>query len=287
MMNKAAVAGAIVLYNPEENVRRNILSISGQVDKLYVVDNSQNKNEVLVSRIKELGNIEYIFLDENVGIGKALNVAAHKAIDDKFDFLITLDQDSYPPENMVDKLLEVSHKIPNVGVVSPVHANKFNTQKTDETNWTEKFDVMSSGNLLNLKVFDKVGGFNEDFFIDFVDIEYYLKLHLQNYKIIQVNNCILLHEEGNIIKRKLLFKDVYPYNHNPLRFYYKTRNRLYLKQKYKHLFPEYFKRKETKVYRRTVIKMLLYEKNKFSKIRFIIKGYLDFKKGIFGNYKQN
>ena len=48
------IAGVIILYNPEQDVFNNIVSYLGALDCLFVVDNSEQPNEELIAKIKEL-----------------------------------------------------------------------------------------------------------------------------------------------------------------------------------------------------------------------------------------
>ena len=68
-----------------------------------------------------------------------------------------------------------------------------------------------------------MGGFNDNYFIDYVDVEYCLRLNVEGYKIIQVNAARLYHNEANLEIKRIVGKTIYPYNHNPIRFYYKIK----------------------------------------------------------------
>ena len=61
---------------------------------------------------------------------------------------------------------------------------------------------MTSGNLLSLKAFKSVGRFHDDFFIDYIDIEYCIRMNYNNYDVIRINDIVLEHDEGNLVKRK-------------------------------------------------------------------------------------
>ena len=144
--------------------------------------------------------------------------------------------------------------------------------------------AMTSGNLLSLDAFGKVGEFREDFFIDYVDIEYCFRLHRKNFEIFLLNSVILTHNEADLSKKKILNKTFYPHNHRPFRYYYKTRNLLYLRKSYKKLLPELLKI-EYDSYIRTIIKMILFEKKRLEKIKMICLGFLAFLKKNTGKLK--
>jgi rhamnosyltransferase len=76
-------------------------------------------------------------------------------------------------------------------------------------------------------------------------------------------------------------KKVYPPNHKPFRWYYKIRNFFYLKDEYQSDFPEYFAN-EKKNIRNNIFKIFLFEDYKFQKVKFIIKGFFDYRKNVKG-----
>jgi rhamnosyltransferase len=141
--------------------------------------------------------------------------------------------------------------------------------------------VMTSGNLLSLKAFRDVGPFLADFFIDYIDIEYCLKLNYKGYQVLRKNDLILEHNEANLKVRKLFNKNYYPSNNAPIRFYYKTRNLLYLRNQYKNIYSKQMSI-EYSAYFRNVIKMLLFEGRKFLKLKMIVLGIGDYLKGAKG-----
>ena len=272
------VAGVVVLFNPEESVIENILSFSDQVKFLIIVDNSQMPSAFIndfVSNNKD--KTEYIFNGENLGVAAALNIGAQRAVAGGYSFLLTMDQDSKAPPGMVSSLLELFQTGSNIGIVSPLHSNKYGTHIKNLDDYVQVYSVMTSGNLLSLEAYKLVGGFSEDFFIDYVDIEYCFRLNNNKFKIIQLNTVILNHNEANLSERKFLFRKYYPLNHSPFRMYYKTRNLLLLRNKFK-LFDTVQLRHEYNLYIRTIVKIILFEKQKFRKIWMCLWGFLGYLK---------
>lgn len=277
-MNKN-VCGVVVFYKPTLENINNVNSYLDQVDFLVIVDNSESENKELTKKFKDNSKVEYVFNGQNLGIAKALNIGAEIAIQKGYKYLLTMDQDSIASENMVEKLLNAVEDKNNIGIISPLHTNKFNTH----TRFTKPLErlphLMASGNLLNLQVYKKVGGFKDYYFIDYVDIEYCLRLQLHGFEVIRVNSVLLEHNEADMTERTLFKKKYYPLNHKPFRFYYKTRNLLLLKNEYgkelKSLMKDLYIG-----YGRVVIKMLLFEKQKLEKSRMICLGIIDYLKGL-------
>ena len=100
METKKILAG-IVLYNPEiSRLKDNIKAIEGQVDKLIIIDNGCKSKDYL-SLINE-DKVHIINLKKNRGIATALNAILQYALDNDYDWALTLDQDSVSPSNLVD-----------------------------------------------------------------------------------------------------------------------------------------------------------------------------------------
>ncbi|WP_338367724.1 glycosyltransferase, partial [Enterococcus faecalis] len=108
MNQKFKVCAVMVCFYPNiEELLNNIKSIVGQVDKLFIVDNSdQPVNNDFLTEKEQVSKVEWVSLNENLGIGAAHNVGIKLAIEQKFDGILLLDQDSNPPENLVSTLVE-------------------------------------------------------------------------------------------------------------------------------------------------------------------------------------
>ena len=274
-----SVFGLIVLHNPQRSYLSNICSVHEQVSELMIFDNSLKTASWILDFTKMKEKIIYRNFKKNMGVAFALNYAADYSIHNGFTFLLTMDQDSYATPGMVKKMLGSVKNTDDVGIISPYHKNKISTHKVPGTEIEDKLVVMTSGNLLNLNAYQKVGPFREDFFIDYVDTEYCMRLKKNNFRVVRVNSVPIYHNEANVSKKKVFGKGVYPYNHAPRRLYFKVRNRFYLRDLYKKTFPDYFEY-EYPLFRNMLIKILLFEKERIKKIKYAIKGFIDYKRGV-------
>ncbi len=279
---KDNIGAVVVLYNPDQSVIGNIQTYIRQLSKLYVVDNSEVCNNKIIETIKVFDNSTYIFNGENLGIAKALNIGAEEAIKDGFKFLFTFDQDSKATPRMIETMISFlkENDYSSIGILSPFHDNK-GYKKPPNKKITAVSNIATSGNLLNLDAYKQVGPFIDELFIDYVDVEYCLRLNNSGYKVIRLNDAILIHNLGNIVKRRFLFRKVAVTNHSPLRLYYKTRNRFYVLRKYKYKFPLFSIYNFFRLFMET-LKVVCFESERIEKIRMMIKGYSHYKKNNFG-----
>lgn len=276
-------AGMVVLYNPDQSVFDNIDSYINNLDQLYVIDNSESIDEQIVKKIKEKKRVKYIQYNTNLGIAAALNTGVHCALEKGYKWLFTFDQDSKASPTMIKNMIDFlnDNDTSNIGILSPFHSYNDYRPLPNNSRYSDVLIVPTSGNLLNLNSYIRIGPFLEKLFIDYVDIEFCLRLHLHGYKIIQLNTAILLHKLGDLKKKRFLHRYIAVTNHNAERLYYRVRNRFYVIHKYKIKFPAYC----IKVLKQTlgdVIKILMFENNKLSKFKMMLLGFIHFVTGKFG-----
>jgi rhamnosyltransferase len=279
-------AAVVVLFNPDYSVNKNIYSYLDQVDLIIIVDNSFKSNSELIKKLKCNEKIEVIINNDNLGIAAALNLGAQKAISLGYEYIITMDQDSSASENMVSVLLNKMESLENAAIISPLHINKNYKNLNSFSDVEEVNVVMTSGNLVYLRAYQKVGGFDERLFIDYVDIDFCLRLRIKGFKIYKCNSTKLGHNEGNLKKVKCFGVVLRTYNHNPFRWYYKIRNFNYIKKAYLKTFPLYVKEEKKRIVK-DFFKVLFFERERVNKIRWMIIGYFNFKNNITGRYPFN
>ncbi len=274
----------MILFNPEEDIFYNIKSYVEQLDELIIIDNSEKINNTLKKNITEYDKVKYIFNGKNSGMAKALNQALELAYKSNYDFLFTMDQDGNVAPDLIEKLLSSIQDFENIGIISAYHLNDIYPLSPKDNNNHEVLVTMTNANLININIAIKVGGFLEKLFIDYVDNEFCLRLNANNYKVIRVNSVRLRHHLGVRTQKKIFFKNTFPTNHSPLRLYYRTRNRLFVRKTYKNIYPTYIRR-DRMDFVKEFIKIIFFETEKIKKLRMIYIGYLHFKKNVYGAYK--
>jgi len=275
------IAGVVTLYNPDDDIIDNINSYLDDIDKLYVIDNSNNSNEKKLPTNKK---IEYFPNYENLGVAKALNIGAKYAIKDKCQWLLTMDQDSRFKKGDVGRMISYikENDCSLVGIVTPWHViNTVIVKPKEEID--HPFEVMTSGNIINLDAYQKVKGFKDWYFIDDIDIEYCMNLNVHGYHIDRLNYIELAHDLGDIKLKHLLGRNFVCSNHNYIRRYYMVRNTFYLNQEYHERFPDYCNFLKRGL-RGQLQNIILFEKDKYKKIRNMIRGYRDYKNNVKGVY---
>lgn len=272
------INGVVVLYNPEEEVIENIKSYQSFCRKLFVMDNSTSVNQKVVDILKGFPNVVYVSLEGNKGIAKALKEGMKLSIEDKSDYTLTMDQDSIFPTDKLDIIKDYINKYKNEYAIIGLN---FNSDSTEPKLIEEKF-LLTSGNFINNDDYQKIEGFKEELFIDWVDFDLDEQFYRIGKKVGYINEVSLFHRIGNPESHNLMGKKVTALNHSLVRYYYRFRNGLYLYKQNK----KYFKKK----YKHDIIidriKILLYEKNKHQKFKMIRRGRKDAKRNILGPYTE-
>lgn len=193
MMN--GICASIITFNP--NIKRleyTIKSIYNQVDCLVFIDNNSNNIDEIMVLVNKLESINIIKNNKNEGIAKALNQAKDYALSENKEWLLTLDQDSICPLNLINEYLRYTNN-DNIGILTlAIKKNGILDIPTTNIEYVER--CITSGSLMNLRVLDKVGGFDEAMFIDWVDHDICKKERNLGYLIVKVNSIYLDHELG-------------------------------------------------------------------------------------------
>lgn len=284
------ITAIVSLYNPEENVRRNVLEISRQTDRVILCDNStKNHSEMF----KGIENMHYICFHKNLGISGAFNRilrdASYKWVSD--DFIIFFDQDSNIEIAHIEKMIDVFFRLRgrghDIGCIGPIFFNRSRDRvemphlKVDiDDNTMLVKNIITSSLLTTYDALKRIDFFNEDIFLDFVDWDLCWRLQEIGLSVFMTKEVILDHAVGLKDKRVagIMFRVGVP-----VREYYQTRDALVLmKKKYT---PAKMKiRLWANVYIRPFIHFIILT-DKINRIRYIVKGIKDYRNNIYGEYK--
>lgn len=256
-MNLSKICAVVVTYNPDiKNLLDLLRNISEEVDNIVVVDNASSnitEFEPLIAK-----KIELIKLDQNYGIARAHNEGVLAAKKHESDFLILFDQDSQIEKRFIQSLLDdfivaeehynlplavLGPKLYNVESDFIYKSNGFINGRLQiildrEKLMIEPIMVISSGSLYKIEVFEKIGLFKEELFIDSVDTEWCLRAKHLGFMIIQSNLSQMNHKIGNQVFK---FCGKTLHIHSPFRRYYIIRNLITL-LKYNYVNKVYFSR---------------------------------------------
>ncbi|MEK3837777.1 glycosyltransferase [Paenibacillus sp. FSL R7-0128] len=283
-------AGVVVLYNPDTNVNDNINTYINFIDKLFVIDNSNSINLAMRDLLCLHQKVEYINLNGNKGLAKALKIGCDIATKEGFDYVLTMDQDSFFEGDSAFCLIDfIENSRDHYAIVASNAISIYKDEITRETKiaytelsgWNKECNwAMTSGSMMCINDYMLTSGFDESLFIAHIDIDICLQFHMLGKKIIKLNDSKLFQTFGNSKPRKFLWKTVHPSFANPNRTYYIFRNQKYLENK----FPNHKKYIGVNLYK-FIIKIICFEDQKLKKINMAIRGCIDGKRRTMGECK--
>ena len=238
------LSASIVLYNTKIDELKRVIdsyfTYTGE-KQLFLVDNSPTDSLKEIVKIYPNNDIYYIFNNENMGYGKAHNIAIKKSIEQGLSYHIILNPDIIIKKGSLEKLTEYMEQHPEVGNIMPKiiypdgelqYLCKLLPSPIDLIfrrfipikNWKEainkRYELHSFGydqimNIPNLsgcfmflrtEVLKQVGLFDENIFMYLEDIDLNRRIH-SKYKTIYYPDATVIHEhQKESYKSKRLLK---------------------------------------------------------------------------------
>lgn len=245
-MNQFKTTAIMVTYFPNNQIiTKTLKSIMKQVSKLLIIDNTPNGSNVFKNHklLDRKNNVKLITLNENVGIAKAQNIGIKRALEDKADFILLSDQDTFYPDNYIAKMLEAYSKIANKEKVAAIVPDFAELNRGGERQGFVLFDsifsksiypqsgcheitqAIASGEIIPSEMFNYIGFMDEELFIDWVDFEWCWRARAKGYKIVGCADVVIEHFLGDVVKKVGLKS----YSiRSPIRDYYIIRNAIHL-----------------------------------------------------------
>ena len=293
----STVAAVVVIFNPDDRFKKLLLSVIEQVDKIWIINNQPNFD---VDKFITNGQVEcedkttVIENKQNIGLAAAQNQGIKLALADGLDWVLLLDQDSILNKSFVKNMLHAARIYDNeghIGFLTPRHESDdgstsvptyskglFLKPKRYHMNLTEIDDSllfgMASGSFIPNKRFKEIGLMREDFWIDYIDYELSFRVRKQGYTILGVGGARLNHRLGITQQIKVLGKTFSYQVHPAFRRYTIYRNRVKVIKEYSMLFPDFLIFEILSI-AKDLLKLVLLEDQKFTKLRSIIIGIVD------------
>ncbi len=251
-------ACVIVTLNPDIAQFRRVLDASlSQSPAVIVVDNGSSPQFIgyLTDRAAHSEGMHLLSLGINRGIAAALNRGIAEAKKLEAEFVLLLDHDSIPDTGLLDGLLLAAReklrsgeKFAAIGskIFDPRSGQELGFYRMHNGYWhkvkcgTQTDGLLacdylnSSGSFIPLTVFEEIGGFNENLFIDHVDTEWFMRAQSFGYVCYGLCASHLEHYMGDSVIRYWLFGWRHMPQRSPNRHYYIVRNSLWL-YRYRHV----------------------------------------------------
>ncbi len=308
------IACVIVAYNNASNIGKlleALLNQSKPIAEIILVDNASSDGTAQMVK-QTFPQVTLFANPSNTGVGGGYAQGMGYAYNKGYNWTWLLDGDSFPQvsalEQLMTTLVNLTPVHPKIGILASTPTNPstgqiyggfvrkglFHEIPKEITRFRIPVSVdtvVSSGCLVSSKVIEDVGLPRTDFFIDFVDAEFNLRVLKKGYEIISVPTSIIYHQVGHtrIITSRIVKSTIRLYStkgnvlssHPPWRQYYAKRNELYT---YWHEFRSYralFRLMLATL--ATILEIILFnDEEKVQRVKYIFQGLGDGFKGKMG-----
>ena len=279
-----------VLYEPTEEFLENLAKACAFCPNMVAVDNSPAADLHLHRRLREQG-IEVMHNCNRGGLAGAYNRGAEVLLERLCEVIFLLDQDSDIDASFFEKMMQACRELgTNEFLVGP-KIYEINLEKCmpafqpgkhipkrlaiDDHNegMFPSLCIISSGSAISAAAYRKLGAFREDYFIEYIDIEYSLRAVGQNVPV-YMNAAVTMRQTTGKIERH---GDKYTTNHEAWRRYYGARNAVHCLYLHRSTWGLHWVSGLLAFLQ--VLRVLQYEPQKLRKVTAITCGYLD---GLFG-----
>jgi len=269
------------------------------------------EKEFIIRNLTDIGDVKlhYVRMHENTGGAGGFYEGVKRGYERGYDWLWLMDDDAEPKEDALESLSIYFKNSNIVGLAGSVllpnrtiainHRGKINLknvfpliqiplQLQEYQKQTVEIDMASFvGLLVKRNAIEKIGFPKKDFYIHHDDVEYCIRLRSIG-KILLVPKSIIFHKEAaktDGIERKFLGRKSIRRDLSKLWLsYYGKRNLVWLGRKYSEN-QVLFYYQMTKMLFREMLGIILYDDNKFKRIKFVLNAYLDGLRGKFDNNK--
>ncbi|MBK9394599.1 MAG: glycosyltransferase family 2 protein [Uliginosibacterium sp.] len=189
------VAAVVVAYFPGREILELVATLRAELAQVWVVDNTPLQTDWLPAELPS--DVRLFAPGKNLGVAGAYNRVIRAVRDETLPFttLFLFDQDSEPSaaclKTLIDAMNELRSRGERVAQVGPAYYEKqraFFPPLIEVGRWRLRRTpldraqalhpvsyMISSGSLVALDALAAVGGFDEELFIDYVDIEFGLR----------------------------------------------------------------------------------------------------------------
>jgi len=213
----------IVTYNPPQDIfSQQLAALRNQ--QVIIVDNGSNATTLMLLNAwvgEQSEKRKLIALGKNLGIAAAQNRGMELAKTLGCQFVLLLDHDSIPSDDLLTNLVETAQaQLKHDSQFAALGARLVDPRSAKELGFSAMINgvwrtlrctggeklvacefLNSSGSLIYLPAWDKIGPFDESFFIDHVETDWYMRARALRFHVYGSCQGILHHYLGDSIVR--------------------------------------------------------------------------------------
>lgn len=206
-------------WNGEDSLKRCLDSLLAQTLKphVIVVDNGSTDGSLKI--LEGYSDIEVIMHDRNLGFAAGVNAGFRRAIDDGVRYAAAFNNDAVADKKWLETLVDYMNKHPHKGIAAPklLTADGKRIDSTGDflTVWglpyprgrgesdvdaydgsTDVFAASGGASLYRVKMLEKIGLFDEDFFAYYEDVDLSFRAQLAGWEVSYVPGAVVRHAIG-------------------------------------------------------------------------------------------
>lgn len=227
-MTDPVITAVVTAYHPDDRLSAVIDAALVTCADVIVVDNTPIAETSSAEKLAD-DRVRVLRSGRNGGLAGALNDAV-RALQPETEAVLVLDQDSVLPDGLVSAL--AAHLAdPTIGVIAPTPVDAADGTTYERFSPTgdglvDQDTVITSGMIVRRAVLDAAGPFRDEFFVDWVDNDFCLKLRRAGVRIVQDIATRLPHSIGDRREHRVLGRTIKVLRYSPWRHYWITRNGL-------------------------------------------------------------
>lgn len=270
----------VTTFAPDDSLEAHLRLVSPQVALVVLVDDTGPDGS---DRHYPIDNLVVIRNATNVGIARALNLGIACAAERGCEWIITLDDDTRVRPDYLDVAFSFvnSGQVPRLGIVALSRPAAGVGPMPSPGGYRIRRNIITSGSLSPLELFQTLNGFSEDLFIDLVDFDFCCRARKLGRALVVLDAVGMEHQVGNAETRRWLGRRTTVYHHAPFRLYYQARNALVFARRHFAFDPLLCLVLLADVVRLPA-KAICFERDKFTRLRYIGAGIRDALRGRLG-----
>lgn len=284
-----SLCAVVVTYQPGSDTVENLHALVRECGSVVVVDNGSGPEAL--AALAAVPGVELHASGSNVGLAAALNRGFERALAAGCTWVVAFDQDSRPEPGFARALCAMQAGHPAAAVVAPrireeggvdEHAYRwlrphprwslcFELARCPATGLPAVTIAVTSGSMMELTEWQRQGGFDAGLFIDYIDIDYCLRVVRSGRQVAVAGGAVLRHRLGARTPRVLFGRDFRPMNHAPFRHYYMARNRVVVWRRHALAVPHWAVFDFCFAWY-NLARVLVFEAQRWAKVKAILRG---------------
>lgn len=264
---------------------RQIATYIQYIDHLYIYNlTNQDLNE-FYQMLKKYDNISFTDCED---FGQVANyqMIYEQLLETQANFGMIMEQGYYFEENALLTLRRylIENDYSKIAVATPMPLRGCEVLERQAEKVRPCMGCNFVGALLNLKLFQELGGFKLEYYQTTFDYEYCIRARLKGYSILLFQNEVLRNSNYYLIEKRILFFKLSTFDYDLMDVYYQTRNRFYLWDEYAALDAKYVK-VDKKLYKAERHELKVRDPNYRDKFYMMEEARFDYVRGLKGKYK--